>query len=61
MEREFYKGFYLEPIRKQSDRAMFSKVVGWRAFDRACLGCECFSGKSKNEIKKAIREYRKLA
>ena len=56
MEREFYQGFYLEPIRRQGDRSMFSRVVGWRAFDRACMGKECFQSSSKNELKSQIRK-----
>jgi hypothetical protein len=29
---EFYKGYYLKPVRYQGDKSMFSRIVAWRAY-----------------------------
>ena len=55
---DYYKGFEIIEIRKFGDKAIFSKIIGYKGFfiDRGVKDV-ILEHKSKNELKKLINKY----
>jgi len=52
----WYKGFEIEEVRKQGDKSMFSRVVGYKAV-RTGKACAEFNTRTFREAKAKIKEF----